>query len=225
MSKELKFDKAGNDYAWLLTIFYIAYIVFEWFALMWKVVPPHIWAAICVFGFGLIATLQASTHNWGGMMALRFLLGAFEAGFGPGVPYYLSFFYMRHEIGLRIGMFLSAGPLSTCFAGALAYGITSGHVAIANWRLLFLVEGLPSICMAAVAFFFIPDSPAKAKFLNEDNKAAARAREVRQVGTKNADTRVGGIVWSDIGAALMDPKVGRYLPLPSSLLLPSPLPL
>lgn len=36
-----------SDYRWLLTIFYIAYIVFEWFALMWKVVPPHVWAALC----------------------------------------------------------------------------------------------------------------------------------------------------------------------------------
>lgn len=57
-----------------------------------------------------------------GMMALRFFLGIFEAGFGPGIPYLLSFFYLRHEVGVRIAIFLSAAPLSTAFSGALAYG-------------------------------------------------------------------------------------------------------
>lgn len=80
-------------------------------------------------------------------MAVSFFLGFFEAGYGPGIPYLLSLFYLRHEIGVRIGFFLSAAPLATCFAGPLAYGITSGDDAgsIANWRLLFLVEGLPCI--------------------------------------------------------------------------------
>lgn len=213
MSKALNFDAKGNDYAWLLTIFYIGYIVFEWFALMWKVIPPHIWAAIMVLGFGGIAALQAVTTSWSGMMALRFLLGSFEAGFGPGVPYYLSFFYLREEIGLRIGLFLSAGPLATCFAGALAYGITSGHVSIANWRLLFLVEGLPSIALAAIAFFYLPDSTSKAKFLSLDDKEVAEARAVRQVGgdVSGATNRVGFVVWKDIGAALFDYKVNPQL--------------
>lgn len=216
MSKELKFDAKGNDYAWLLTVFYIGYIVFEWLALMWKVVPPHIWAAVMVLGFGGIAALQSATKSWSGMMALRFLLGCFEAGFGPGVPYYLSFFYLRKEIGLRIGLFLSAGPLATCFAGALAYGITSGHVSIANWRLLFLIEGLPSVALAAVAFFFVPDSPSKARFLTVEEKEVAEGRAIRQVGgdvSTGSSSRIGSIVWSDIGVALIDPKV--ILPIAS----------
>ncbi|KAF4629285.1 hypothetical protein G7Y89_g8861 [Cudoniella acicularis] len=208
MSKDLKLSANGNDYAWLLTIFYIAYIVFEWCALMWKVVPPHMWAAMMVFGWGLIATLQATTVSWAGMMVCRFLLGAFEAGFGPGVPFYLSFFYLRKELGLRIGIFLSAGPLATCFAGALAYGITGGHVSIANWRLLFLVEGLPCMVLAAVAWFLIPDSPVSATFLTQEDKDVAKARGVRQVGSDatGSSERLGFIVWSDIGAALIDPK-------------------
>lgn len=211
MAKALHFDAKGNDYAWLLTIFYIGYIVFEWLALMWKVVPPHIWAAAVVFGWGVVATCQSATTSWSGMMALRLLLGSFEAGFGPGVPYFLSFFYMRQELGLRIGIFLSAGPLATCFAGALAYGITSGHVSIANWRLLFLVEGLPTIILAAVAFFYLPDSAEKAKFLSEEDKEVAKARAARQVGGSGAShsNRLGFIVWSDLGAALLDAKVSH----------------
>ena len=86
--------------------------------------------------------------------------------------------------------------------GALAYGITSGHAGIANWRLLFLVEGIPTILLAPVVFFFLPDSPDKARFLTEDEKLIAKARGVRQVGTHE---RIGGVVWKDIGLCLLDP--------------------
>ena len=88
--------------------------------MLWKILPPHIWASFIIFAWGLIATLQAATTSWAGEMVLRFLLGAAEAGFGPGIPYLLSFFYLRHEVGLRCGIFLSAAPLATCFAGKLS---------------------------------------------------------------------------------------------------------
>ena len=50
------------------------------------------------FGWGIIATAQSGTNSWSGMMACRFFLGISEAGFGPGIPYLLSFFYLRHEV-------------------------------------------------------------------------------------------------------------------------------
>lgn len=205
MQKELKLS--SSDYQWLLTIFYISYILFEWFALMWKILPPHIWATFCVVGWGIVATLQSATFSFSGMMAARFFLGFFEAGYGPGIPYLLSFFYLRHEIGVRIGVFLSAAPLATCFAGALAYGITSGNDKhrIANWRLLFLVEGLPCIIAGIATFFLLPDSPEKASFLTEEEKLVAKARGVRQVGDEEAH-RVGHISFKDVGAALLDLK-------------------
>ncbi|KAK5993513.1 MFS transporter prlL [Cladobotryum mycophilum] len=201
MSKDL--NLVGDRYDWLLTIFYIPYIVFEFLAIMWKIVPPHRWAAFVVLIWGLASTLQAVTHSWGAEMALRFIMGAAEAGYGPGIPYLLSFFYLRHELGFRIGIFLAAAPLANTFAGALAYGITSGSPSIAKWRVLFLVEGLPTIAMAAVAYFFLPDSPEKAKFFTEDEKKVAKARGVQQVG---AEARVGGVDWKDFFRGLLDIK-------------------
>ncbi|KAL9029938.1 MAG: hypothetical protein Q9196_001886 [Gyalolechia fulgens] len=67
----------GNRYQWLLNIFYIAYIVFEFQALMWKIVPPNIWAAFVVCGWGLVATLQASAQDWASVMVCRWFLGGF----------------------------------------------------------------------------------------------------------------------------------------------------
>lgn len=201
MEEDLDLD--SGQYQWLLTIFYISYIVFGFLAIMWKVVPPHRWAAFCVFGWGLVSTVQAASQSWGTMMALRFIMGIMEVAYGPGIPYLLSFFYLRHELGLRAGMFLSAAPLANMFAGALAYGITSGNSSLASWRVLFLAEGLPTIVMAVVAWFFLPDSPEKARFLNEEEKQVARARGVRQAG---AATRIGGLDWKDLIAGLTDFK-------------------
>ncbi|KAJ5489435.1 hypothetical protein N7539_004325 [Penicillium diatomitis] len=193
----------GNRYSWLLTIFYISYTLFEFLALMWKVVKPHQWATLMVFSWGLVASCQAATTNWQGMMALRFLMGIFEAGFGPGVPYLLSFFYRRHELGLRCGLFLSAAPLANTFAGALAYGITSGHAALANWRLLFLVEGVPVCAAAILAWFFLPDTPSSARFLTNEEKEVARARALQQSGEAE---RVGKVQWRELLATLLDVK-------------------
>ncbi|KAI9840715.1 MAG: hypothetical protein M1837_001338 [Sclerophora amabilis] len=201
MEEDLELE--GDRYDWLLTIFYISYIMFEFWALMWKLVPPHLWAAIVVMAWGTIATLQGATTNWAGMMACRFFLGASEAAFAPGVPFLLSFFYLRHELGARIGIFLSAAPLANTFAGALAYGITSGHSKLANWRLLFIVEGLPTCIMSIVAFFYLPDAPETARFLNEDERRIARARVIRQVGHGE---RTGTVDVKDIVATLLDVK-------------------
>ncbi|KAL4945645.1 hypothetical protein BDV06DRAFT_184175 [Aspergillus oleicola] len=193
----------GNQYSWLLTIFYISYVVFEPMALMWKLMPPHRWAAITAMTWGIAATCQAAVQNWSGMMALRFILGAAEAAFGPGSPYLLSFFYGKRELGLRCGLFVSAAPLANTFAGALAYGITSGHPKLTSWRLLFLVEGAPSLVAAVLAWCFLPDHPSTARFLTEEEKDVARARSLRRSGEGE---RVEGVDMKELGRTLLDVK-------------------
>ncbi|KAL4955533.1 major facilitator superfamily domain-containing protein [Aspergillus filifer] len=201
MEDDLKLG--GNQYSWLLTIFYISYVVFEPMALMWKLMPPHRWAAITALTWGIAATCQAAVQNWSGLMALRFILGAAEAAFGPGSPYLLSFFYGKRELGLRCGLFVSAAPLANTFAGALAYGITSGHPKLTSWRLLFLVEGAPSLAAAVLAWCFLPDHPSTARFLTEEEKDVARARSLRRSGEGE---RVQGVDMKELGRTLLDIK-------------------
>ena len=119
--------------------------------------------------------------------------------------YLLSFFYLRDEIGFRCGLFASAAPLASTFAGALAYGITNGHSQLENWRLLFLVEGLATVIMAPVAYFFIPDSPDKAKFLDHEEKEIVKSRALRQVGTEPG-SRIGRLNGKEFLLTLMDYK-------------------
>ncbi|KAI3330208.1 major facilitator superfamily domain-containing protein [Ustulina deusta] len=203
MGKDL--GLSDDQYQWLLTIFYIPYIVFEGAALMWKIVPPHWWAFVCVFVWGTASTLQATAYNWSGLLASRFFLATAEAAFAPGIPYLLSFFYKRNELGLRCGLYVSAAPLATTFAGALAYGITSGHAVIASWRLLFLVEGLPSVVLAFVAFKYMPDSADTAYFLTEEEKQIAKTRALQQTGSEGT-VRIGHVDLKETFHALKNIK-------------------
>lgn len=136
-------------------------------------------------------------------MVCRFFLATAETGFGPGIPYLMSFFYRREELGSRCGIYVSAAPLATTFGGALAYAITSGQPTIANWRLLFIVEGIPSVLMAFVAYRYMPDSPDSARFLDSDEKRVARARAVRQT---DGVEETGGVNLREAFMALADLK-------------------
>lgn len=168
-------------------------------------IHPSYVAILLNYSRGLASTLQAAAFGWSGLMASRFFLAAAEAGFGPGVPYLLTFFYKRHELGLRCGLYLSAAPLASSFAGALAYGITSGHTALASWRLLFIVEGIPSVLLAFVAYWFIPDSADTARFLTDEEKEVARARAIQQTGDSGT-ARIGHVNFKDIFMAFRDIK-------------------
>ncbi|KAK9323827.1 major facilitator superfamily domain-containing protein [Lipomyces orientalis] len=199
----LSLGLTSNQFTWLLTIFYIPYILFEWCTLLWKVFPANYYVCVVVFFWGLVSALQAATQNWAGMMTLRFFLGVAEAAYGPGVPFFLSFFYHRHEMAFRSGLFFSSAPLASAFAGALAYGITSGHSKLENWRLLFLVEGFPTMLMAVVALFFLPRSAPEARFFNAREKEIAIARLARQSGQTSHKL---GLNFKHILEALLEPR-------------------
>lgn len=77
--------------------------------------------------------------------------------------------------------------LASTFAGALAYGITGGHAALANRRLLFLVEGLATLIVGPFAWSFTPDSPDTARFLTPEENEVVKVRVVSQVGNGKRD--------------------------------------
>lgn len=107
--------------------------------LLWTFMPLPLLTALLALGWGSLSMLQAVHTNFAGLMVLRFLIGACEAGFVPAVALYMSFFYHRGEMGLRYGLFISFSPLASCFASALAYGIVHAKTSIDNWKLLFIV--------------------------------------------------------------------------------------
>jgi MFS family permease len=181
-------------------------------------VPPHIYISICILSWGIIASLQSVANSFGFLLFLRVLLGIGEAAFGPGVPFYLSFFFRRHELAFRTGLFISASPLSSSFAGALAWLITKvgEHGPLSPWRLLFLIEGFPSVLIAVWAFDFIPDGPGTAKWLSPRQRKVAVLRlrqekenegeEHTRGNYEDAANRQKGVNFREVLQTLKDPK-------------------
>jgi hypothetical protein len=164
-----------------------------------------------------LASLQAVTTSFSFLITLRALLGIGEAAFGPGVPFYLSFFFRRHELALRTGLFISASPLSASFAGALAYLITKvgENGPLSPWRLLFLLEGFPSVLVAVWAWDFVPDGPGVAKWLSPRQREVAvlRLRSERDNADEENDnekyhyqSKKGGVNFREVLQTLKDPK-------------------
>ncbi|KAJ4368321.1 hypothetical protein N0V83_006677 [Neocucurbitaria cava] len=180
---------SSTQYEWLLWAFYITYILFEWMTLMYRLVPPHIYISLCILSWGIVASLQAVATSFSFLLVLRALLGISEAAFGPGVPFYLSFFFRRHELAFRTGLFISASPLSASFAGALAYLITKvgEHGPLSPWRLLFLLEGFPSVLVAVWAWDLVPDGPGLAKWLSPRQREVAVLRLRQEKENENED--------------------------------------
>ncbi|KAL4881369.1 major facilitator superfamily domain-containing protein [Aspergillus karnatakaensis] len=192
----------SSHYSWIITAYYIAYIAFHWFILLWKVVSLPLWVAIMTFGWGAASILQAATSSLAGMLALRCLIGLFEAGFAPGVALFLSFFYHRSEMGFRYGLFISFSPIANCFASALAYGIVQAKTSLAEWQLLFIIEGIPTILMAPVAYMFLPKGPGECRFLTERENEIIRLRALMARGVEEK----GKLDFKQVFAAFYDYK-------------------
>lgn len=176
--------------------------------LLYRLIPPHIYISICVASWGLVASLQSVATSFPTLLILRALLGISEAAFGPGVPFYLSFFFKREELALRTGLFISAAPLATSFASSLAWLITKlgEDGPIAPWRLLFLVEGFPSIIVAVFAWMHIPDSPGQAQYLTRREKKIAKLRLDTNAHSSRPILEKKALNWREIWQTLMDPK-------------------
>jgi len=119
--------------------------------------------------------------NLPGMVVARLFVGAFDAGFTPVIPLYLSFWYTRRELGVRIASVVAFGAVAGAFSGLIAFGVQSAHTAIANWKLLFIVEGIPAVLMGIFTVVFLPNRQEETSFLNEDERKIQSARRDRGV--------------------------------------------
>ncbi|CAH0002489.1 unnamed protein product [Clonostachys byssicola] len=138
--------------------------------------------------WGATVILSPACHNFGGLAALRILLGVAEAGFGVGGVFYLTQFYKRDELAKRIALFYGSQTVSGAFSGLIAFGVfqIKGH--LYGWQYLYLVEGALTILIGAIALVFLPQPPHAAKFLNEREREICRLRSLKDasqaVGSK-----------------------------------------
>ncbi len=138
--------------------------------------------AATMIAWGSLTVLTALVHTPGQLYLARFILGAAEAGFFPGVIVYLSHWFIQEDRAKATSNFMAAIPLSFVVGSPLAGWVLGRHwLAVAGWRWLFVVEGLPAILLGAVAFFCLTDWPGQANWLSSDER--------RRIGQKLIEER------------------------------------
>lgn len=130
------------------------------------------WLARIMLTWGLLAMGMMFVKTPFQFYAVRFLLGMSEAGFFPGVVYYLSQWFPASVRARTVSRFYVALPLSSVFMGGLAGVLLSlqGRMGLAGWQWLFLAEGIPAVILSAVFLFYLPNTPADAKWLTAEER-------------------------------------------------------
>ncbi|MDR7009831.1 MFS transporter [Paraburkholderia strydomiana] len=173
MQSDLGFSDAA--YGVGAGIFFIGYVLFELPSnlMLPKVGARKTFSRILVL-WGITSACMLFVRSVPAFYAMRFLLGVFEAGFAPGMIYYLSCWYGPARIARAIALVFVAGPLGGIVGGPVsAWLMTSlaGVGGLAGWQWMFLVEGLPCIVLGLLTLRVISDRPADARWLDDGEKA------------------------------------------------------
>lgn len=157
-------------------LFFLGYILLEVPSnLVLQRVGARLWIARIMLTWGILSACTLLVKTPLQFHILRFFLGAAEAGFLPGVLFYLTQWFPSHRRGRIISLFMIGLPLSSVIGGPLSGWIMNvAHEAygLHGWQWLFLLEGLPSIGLGLLAFRCLPNSPRHARWLTPQEKAA-----------------------------------------------------
>lgn len=161
------------------------------------------WLSRIMFTWGLLAAAMMFVRTPWEFNLLRFLLGVAEAGFFPGVIYYLTLWFPAEMRARAVSRFYIALPLSSTVTGALAGWLLGlgGKLGLAGWQWLFLLEGLPSVVFSGVILWALPDGPERAGWLTAEEKAWLK----RQLEADGERAHLGH--GAGVAQALLSPKV------------------
>lgn len=180
----------GNQYQTAVSILFVTYLLSELPSnLVLKKFTPSRWISFITTSWGIIATLTGITQSYAGLIVCRLLLGLVEGGLFPGATVYLTLFYTKRELALRVGYLFVSAAIAGALGGLLGYGIgfMDGVSGQRGWRWILIIEGLPSFVLGIATWFLLADSPETAFYLTDQEKELMRIRLERQVGqTKSA---------------------------------------
>jgi MFS family permease len=185
-------------------IFFLAYFLFE--------VPSNLaiarfgatrWIMRIMISWGIVAAAMALVSGVTSFYAMRFALGVAEAGFFPGILFYLTLWFPRAYRGRIIGWFMTAIPIST-IVGAPISGLMlglEGVLGLHGWQWLFILQGAPAIVLALLVPWTMVDAPDRAQWLNP----AERSWLVSQLGQERREREA--VERLSVLRALIDPRV------------------
>ncbi|KAL7932956.1 major facilitator superfamily domain-containing protein [Trichoderma chlorosporum] len=149
-------------------------------------------------------------NNFGGLLAVRIILGVTEAGFFPAATYLLTVWYTRYEVQSRMVCFYAAVTLAGAFSGLLAFAIQKmdGVGGLAGWRWIFILEGIVTVGLSSLIWKFLPDSPGTASFLTAEEKEFVVYRLEHDTGSgRGRVTNSDKVTKKQIISALTDWKI------------------
>lgn len=160
-------------------MFYISYILFEIPSnvIMTKVGARR-WIARIMITWGIVSTGMAFVHSANQLYVMRFLLGMAEAGFAPGIIYYISCWFPKSNRA-RAMSFFYMGSVAASIIGLPVSGAIlnmNGIADVAGWRWLFALEGIPAVLLGCLVLWRLPDTPDHAPWLNAQQKSWLRQR-------------------------------------------------
>lgn len=165
-------------------IFYIGYLLFEVPSnLLLRRVGARRWIARIMISWGLISSATMFVHDKWSFYTIRILLGVAEAGFFPGIIYYLSYWFPDRERAKMTAYFMLAIGLASIFGNPVSGMIMHYLDAVAGlhgWQWLFLLEGIPSVVLGFVVLYKLTDYPRDAIWLTEEERAWLVARMERE---------------------------------------------
>jgi MFS family permease len=204
-------------------VFFLGYCLFE--------VPSNIvlykvgarrWIARIMISWGLVSAAMCFVSGPTSFYALRFLLGVAEAGFFPGVAFYLATWFPVEYRTRIVAWFMVAIPISAVIGGPVSGLLLAmdGTWGLAGWQWLFLVEGLPVVLVGFVVLWMLSERPEDANWLTDDEKRIVRARldserrpkEVSRLGVAIRDTRVLMLALVQFGFLVGSYGIGLWLP-------------
>lgn len=194
----------GNKYSWVAAIFNFGYM-FGAFPSNYVIqkVPVAKFTSVMLVLWAVILIGHIGATNYGGMLALRFILGVFEAGISPTCMMICGMFYSKEDQPMRMCTFLSCNGIATVLGALLGFGLGHAHdTALASWKLIFLTIGLLNFAWAVGFFFLTPDTPASAKFLTERERTIL----IKHVAKNNQGVKDQRFIRSQAWEAFTDPQ-------------------
>ena len=214
MNADLKFSESAFGFG--SGVFFLGYCLFEVPSnLILARVGARIWISRIMLTWGLISVAMMFVRTPLQFYFLRFLLGAAEAGFFPGVIYYLSLWYPAAHRARAIAAFMTAVPVTGLVGGPLSGWLLSlrGLHGLAGWQWLFLGEGLPAIVLGIAVLFYLTEKPEVASWLTAaERKCIAAELAAERSAMHSASIRTAltnPIIWQ-LGAIFLLVAIGFY---------------
>jgi ACS family tartrate transporter-like MFS transporter len=217
MNTDLGFSSAAFGFG--SGVFFLGYCLFEVPSnLVLHRVGARRWIARIMMSWGVISVAMMFVRTTTTFYVLRFLLGAAEAGFFPGVVYYLSHWYPEGQRARAIAAFMTAVPVSGVIGGPLSGALLSlnGLFGLAGWQWLFLVEGVPAILLGVIVLVYLPDRPETADWLSSAEKDWLVSRLAAERNPRSETQRLGIVaaltnrtIWQ-LGIIFLFAAIGFY---------------